>query len=67
MVLGDQSISRNHVLITVEEEEEEGVFVTDQRSKYGTHVGQMKIEGGLKVPLQCGATFTLGQGTNTFR
>jgi len=65
VVAGDQSVSRRHALVTVEEGGR--IFVTDHHSKFGTFVCQKKINGGVKIELHCGSTFTLGQGTSTFK
>ena len=64
LIGGDQSVSRVHALVTVEDG---SVWVTDKRSKFGTRVGGVKVESGGKVELGQGVTFTVGQGTSTFR
>lgn len=57
-------MSRLHALVSVDQD---GVWLSDKHSKFGTRMGGVKVESGGRVELHEGDVFTVGQGSNSYR
>ena len=64
---GDQSISRRHALLQLEEggASEHGVWLTDCKSTFGTTVNGCKLQANHKHSLQKDDLVKFGQAPNT--